>query len=182
MFKSRINQIIIISSLCLVVISMGLFLTAGSYSRALKLVNNYETTKVTKDLNVLLKENTYLESNGSISANQKSFSNTTAKYNISLNPGEFYEFTIAVENQGTIDAKLISIKSIGLNEEQQKLLKYTIYYGNQYYSNNISDLNIGLGINANDYLRIRLEYPVITGQEQPLNNLDLTTTLEYTEL
>ena len=72
MFKSRINQIIIISSLCLVVISMGLFLTAGSYSRALKLVNNYETTKVTKDLNVLLKENTYLESNGSISANQKS--------------------------------------------------------------------------------------------------------------
>lgn len=183
MFKSKINQIIVISALCLVVISMGLFLTAGSYSRALKIVNDSNSNQVEKTFNILLKENTYLESNGSISPNQKSFTKTTANYNISINPGQYYEFTIAVENQGTIDAKLTSIKSTGLTDEQEQLLKYTVYYSNEYYSRNIDNLNIGLGTNAVDYLRIRVEYPLIAGTNQPsLNNLNLSTTLEYTEL
>ena len=54
MFKSKINQIIVISALCLVVISMGLFLTAGSYSRALKIVNDSNSNQVEKTFNILL--------------------------------------------------------------------------------------------------------------------------------
>lgn len=183
MIKSRINQLLIITTLCLVVISMGLFLTAGSYSRAVKLVNDSNNQQVNKTFNIVLKENTYIESSGSVKANKVSFSNTKSNYNISLNPGQFYEFTIAVENQGTIDAKLTKITSTGLTKEQEQNLKYTIYYGNNYYANNTSDLNIGLGINAIDYIRIRVEYPIIEGTTQsPLNNLNLSTNLIFEEL
>lgn len=183
MIKSKINQLIVISAFCLVVITMGLYITAGSYSNALKLANNTNTEKIEPTLDVALKENTYLESIGSVESSNKSFNKTTANYTISLNPGEYYEFTIAVANQGTLDAKLTSIKSTGFTKEQEQAVNYTVYYGNSFYPNTIEDLNIGLGKNATDYLRIRVEYPVIEGTTQsPLTDINLSTTLEFVEL
>lgn len=184
MIKSKINQVIVISALCLVVITMGLYITAGSYSNALKLVSNNDSEKkVEPSLDVAFKENTYLESMGSVESSKKSFTKTTANYTISLNPGQYYEFTIAVENQGTLDAKLVSIKSTGLNKNQEQFVNYTVYYGNSLYPNTIEELNIGLGIHAIDYLRIRVEYPIVEGTTQTaLTNVNLSTTLEYVEL
>ena len=53
---------------------------------------------------------------------------TTVDFEIALNmPGDFYEFTVDVVNNGTIDAMIESInKTPILTEEQAKYLDYTI--------------------------------------------------------
>ena len=57
---------------------------------------------------------------------------TTVDFEIALNmPGDFYEFTVDVVNNGTIDAMIESInKTPILTEEQAKYLDYTITYQN----------------------------------------------------
>ena len=57
---------------------------------------------------------------------------TTVDFEIALNmPGDFYEFTVDVVNNGTIDAMIGSInKTPILTEEQAKYLDYTITYQN----------------------------------------------------
>ena len=57
---------------------------------------------------------------------------TTVDFEVALNlPGDFYEFTVDVINDGTIDAMIESItKDPELTEAQQKYLNYTITYEN----------------------------------------------------
>ena len=57
---------------------------------------------------------------------------TTVDFEVALNlPGDFYEFTVDVVNDGTIDAMIESIeKTPVLTEEQAKYLNYTITYEN----------------------------------------------------
>ena len=59
--------------------------------------------------------------------------NTTIDFEIQLNiPGDFYEFTVDVVNDGSIDAMIESInKTPNLTEVQSKYLKYTIEYENK---------------------------------------------------
>ena len=58
--------------------------------------------------------------------------NTTVDFEVALNlPGDFYEFTVDVVNNGTIDAMIESItKTPDLTETQQKYLNYIIEYQN----------------------------------------------------
>jgi exopolysaccharide biosynthesis protein len=54
---------------------------------------------------------------------------TSISYTVDLNkPGEFYEFTVDVVNDGTIDAMLDSFTTTKLSEEQLKYLDYTVTY------------------------------------------------------
>lgn len=57
-------------------------------------------------------------------------SGTTASYEISLEkPGDFYEFTINVVNDGTIDAKIGATPTInGLSSEMAKIIDYKVTY------------------------------------------------------
>ena len=57
---------------------------------------------------------------------------TTVDFEVSLNlPGDYYEFTVDVVNNGTIDAMIESIeKTPVLTTEQEKYLNYTITYAN----------------------------------------------------
>ena len=58
---------------------------------------------------------------------------TTVDFEVDLNlPGDYYEFTVDIVNNGTIDAMIESfIKSPDLTSEQQKYLNYTIEYQNE---------------------------------------------------
>ena len=58
--------------------------------------------------------------------------NTTVDFEVALNlPGDFYEFTVDVVNNGTIDAMIESItKTPDLTENQLKYINYKIEYQN----------------------------------------------------
>ena len=57
---------------------------------------------------------------------------TTVDFEVALNlPGDYYEFTVDVVNNGTIDAMIESIEKFPeLSEEQAKYLNYTVTYEN----------------------------------------------------
>lgn len=60
---------------------------------------------------------------------QISSNNTEIDYKITLSkPGDFYEFTVDVVNNGSIDAMLEDIINDGLTEEQSNYIDYTIKY------------------------------------------------------
>ena len=70
---------------------------------------------------------------GSVNSNDPVITSpTTAIFSATLNmPGEFYEFTIDVVNDGSIDAMIENItKTPTLTSEQSKYLKYDITYQN----------------------------------------------------
>lgn len=63
------------------------------------------------------------------------------EYSMSLvNPGEKYEFTFDVTNNGTLDALIKTLSITALTEEQQKYINYSVEYDD------------GFGIDLDDYL------------------------------
>ena len=94
--------------------------------------------------------------NGSVSGDPRITSATTATFSTVLNmPGEFYEFTIDVVNDGSIDAMIENVtKTPTLSSEQAKYLKYDITYQN---GESITTRQL---VEKNSFVRlkVRLEY------------------------
>ena len=78
--------------------------------------------------------------------------NTTVDFETQLNlPGDYYEFTVDVVNNGTIDAMIESItKEPELSTEQQKYLNYTIEYQN---GEQITTKQL---VNQNSFVRLKV--------------------------
>ena len=95
---------------------------------------------------------------GSVKVNNipKIENSTTVSFEAELNiPGEFYEFTVDVVNNGTIDAMIESVeKTSNLTEEQQKYLNYIIEY------QNVEQITAKQLIKVNEFVRlkVRVEY------------------------
>lgn len=121
--------------------------------------------------------------NGSISGdNPRITSATTAIFSTTLNmPGDFYEFTIDVVNDGSIDAMIENItKTPTLSESQSKYLKYEITYQN---GESITTKQL---VEKNSFVRlkVRLEYRSdITSSNLPTSSetLNLGLQLNYTQ-
>ena len=100
--------------------------------------------------------------------------NTTVDFEVALNlPGEFYEFTVDVVNDGTIDAMIDSItKTPDLTSSQQKYLNYIIEYqnGEQITKNQL--------VSKDSFVRlkVRVEY------KKDINASDLPQTTEILTL
>lgn len=95
-------------------------------------------------------------------------------FNVSLNePGDYYEFTVEVHNDGTIDAMLDSfVFTPELTEAQKKYLTFEIKYQNGEPLESKQLLSIGEAVN----IKIRLEY------KKDLQKEDLPTTKESLNL
>ncbi|MBQ2640352.1 MAG: hypothetical protein IJF92_06315 [Bacilli bacterium] len=67
---------------------------------------------------------------GSIDAATPTITNgTNINYSVTLNqPGDFYEFSVPIENSGTIDGMIDSISATELTTEQKKYMEYTYYF------------------------------------------------------
>ena len=121
--------------------------------------------------------------NGSVNGETpKITSPTTATFSTTLSmPGNFYEFTIDVVNDGTIDAMIENItKTPTLSTEQAKYLKYEITYQN---GESITTKQL---VEKNSFVRlkVRLEYRSdITSSDLPLSTetLNLGLKLDYTQ-
>lgn len=107
-------------------------------------------------------------------------SKNTLKFNTTLNmPGDFYEFTVDVVNDGTIDAMIENVvKTPELTAEQTKFLKYEITYQN---GESISEKQI-LNKYTTTPIKVRIEYRKdVVASDLPVEQvvLDLSLTLEY---
>ena len=107
---------------------------------------------------------------------------TTATFSTTLSmPGNFYEFTIDVVNDGTIDAMIENItKTPTLSTEQAKYLKYEITYQNNQPITTKQLVEKGSFVR----LKVRLEYRSdITSSDLPLSTetLNLGLKLDYTQ-
>ena len=105
---------------------------------------------------------------------------STLEFSTTLNmPGDFYEFTVDVVNDGTIDAMIANVvKNPELTVEQAKFLKYEVSYKN---GESITTKQL-LSKDTTMPIKVRIEY------RKDLNNadlptgqivLDLSLTLEY---
>ena len=104
---------------------------------------------------------------------------TLIEYTVTLNePGDFYEFTVDIVNNGTIDAMISEVLKEGLTTEQEKYISYTATYSD------------GMALEEKDYLksgekeniRVRVKYrDDISAAELPTENqtLSLKFTITY---
>lgn len=107
---------------------------------------------------------------------------TTVNFSTKLEvPGDFYEFTIDVVNDGTIDAMIESIvKTPTLTTAQAKYLKYEIEYQNG------ESINTRQLVKKNDFVRlkVRIEFRKdITASDLPTttDTLNLSFTVVYVQ-
>ena len=91
-------------------------------------------------------------------------SNSTLEFETTLNmPGDFYEFTVDVVNDGDLDAMIENVvKNPDLSVEQSKYLKYEVSYAN---GESIENKQI-LYKDTSMPIKVRLEY------RKDLNNND----------
>ena len=119
--------------------------------------------------------------NGSVSGTTPSITSpTTATFSTTLNmPGDFYEFTIDVVNDGSIDAMIDSVtKEPTLTTNQAKYLNYIIEYQN---GESISSKQL---VSKNSFVRlkVRVEFRKdITASDLPTTSetLNLSFTVNY---
>ncbi len=100
----------------------------------------------------------YAETSGSVTTTP-TINATTVTYTVDLQePGQFYEFTIDVENQGTFDANLTSLTMTTLTTTQSNYLTYTVTYGSTSYTTSQSSLSISLASGSSETVKVRVEY------------------------
>ena len=116
--------------LCIAVVSVfTLSIAYAAMSAVLEIHGNSEVVASSWDIHL---ENAKVKS-GSVATNAPVISgNSTLAFDVELNmPGEFYEFTVDVVNEGSIDAMIDSVvKTPELTTEQAKYIKYEITYEN----------------------------------------------------
>ena len=97
---------------------------------------------------------------------------TLIEYTVTLpKPGDYYEFTVDIVNNGTIDAMISEVLKEGLTTEQEKYISYTATYSD------------GVALEEKDYLksgetqniRVRVKYrDDISASELPTENQSLS--------
>ena len=107
-----------------IVLLLAVFITMSVGFAVFAQTLNINGTAVAKQASwkVQFKDNTYAESTGSVAASDTSLNVTSMTYSVTLNPGQFYEFSVDVENAGTFDAVLKSITLSDLTSEQKIIL------------------------------------------------------------
>lgn len=170
---------ILLLSIAFVVMSIGF----AAYAQNLN-INGTATIKKAS-WKVQFKDATYAESAGSIASTTKTLTATSMTYAATLKPGEFYEFTVDVENAGTFDAVLNSITLSSLTDEQKEYVKYTLTYSGTEYTESTSGLNIALAAGKTETVKVRVEYYLPEDSTKlPSENdvtLNLTATLNYVQ-
>lgn len=106
---------------------------------------------------------------------------TEINYEINLDtPGDFYEFTVDVKNNGSINAILDEVLITDLTAEQQRYLLYTVTYSD----NKVVAKNDLLNAGATKTIKVRVEFKRdITAADLPSTNstLELSLSLHYVQ-
>ena len=103
-----------------------------------------------------------VETSGSVTATSSTVNDTDFAFTVTLDkPGDFYEATINVVNDGSINAKLKKITMSSLTTDQAKFLAYTVTYNGTAYTSTTDNLNVALSATDPDTthpVKVRVEY------------------------
>ena len=136
----------------MVISIFSLTIVYAALSVTLKITGNTEVVASSWDIHL---DNVRVIS-GSVSGAATMISYTTSVFSTTLtNPGDFFEYTVTVVNDGSIDAMIDSItKTSTLTETQAKYVNYTIEYQNG------ESINTKQLLQANSFviLKVRVEF------------------------
>lgn len=182
MEKKKNTQLFVIAilSVAILVMSVGF----ASYATTLN-INGTATVSANK-WSVHYETTSYAETTGSEAATSHNLTNTDFTFAVTLEkPGDFYEATANIINDGTFDAVLKSLTMSTLTEAQQKYLTYTVTYDGTAYTASQSSLSNSLpfasGSNTKA-VKVRVEYvQPENSADLPTENIDVTLTasLDY---
>ncbi len=170
-FRNIQRKYLMIATSILVVAILTLSVAYAALSVTLNIQGNAQVNATGWDIHL---ENIKVK-NGSISnGNASIISPTTANFSVSLDkPGDFYEFTVDVVNDGGIDAMIESVsKTPTLTTEQAKYLNYVIEYEN---GTAITEKQL---VKAKESVRLKVRLAYRTD----LNSIDLPTSLDTLNL
>ena len=140
-------------TLCIILISvLSLTIVYAALSVTLNITGSSEVTASNWNIRLANPE----VKSGSVSANAPSISGNNLSFDVELNiPGEYYEFTVDVVNDGSIDAMIDSVvKTPELTTEQAKYIKYEITYENGESINTNQTIKSG----PSTPIKVRIEY------------------------
>ena len=168
MEKQKNTQLLIIGVLSVTIMLMSIGFAA--YASTLNI--NGSVTVNPSIWSVHFVTDSYQETTGSVAASAHNLTNTAATYTVTLDkPGDFYEFSANVINDGTFNADLKTITLSTLTAEQQKYLTYTVNYNGTDYTaanNTISSVTLPSTSGSNTHpVKVRVTYV------QPENSADL---------
>ena len=114
---------------------------------------------------------------------------TLETYNVTLaKPGDYYEFTTTVINDGTIDAKLTGVTLTNLSAEQAKHITYTLTYGATEYAATNASISNGPVLAKNggtETVKVKIQYKVPASETdllaENMGPVNLTATLSYVD-
>jgi len=161
--QNRFQTILIIAlAFAIVFMSIGF----ATYSRVLN-INGTATVKSSK-WSVHFNPQSFQETSDSVEANTLTSGETSISFGVNLNKfNDKYEFDVNVINDGTIDAKLISITLGGLDENQKKYIDYKLTYDGIEYTSTTSNLNDLIAVQGTKPVNVIVQY------KQPENYEDL---------
>lgn len=142
------SRIITVTSLCLIVLLMGIFFASQSYSVAVDAVKINKGNIEEERWEILV--DSYKESEGSIQSTSNKVLSNVVINEFTLNPQEYIEYTVMLENKGNIDALLKNISIEGLNDS----VNTTIKINAEEYD---PSKEINLVANSKNYVTIRVE-------------------------
>ncbi len=169
--KSIQNTVMILLAVAVVAMSIGF----AAFSQTLTIGGGSDNTTTIKKAKWLIHylPTTYAENSatGYVASTSHTAADTDVTFQTTLNkPGDKFEFTIDVKNDGTFNAKLSSITMTELTAAQQKYLTYTINYDNNNYTASTSNIT-GSTLNPSDTKTVKVTVAYI----QPENEADLPT-------
>ena len=172
MKKFNINRKTLYVILCIVLISVfSLTVAYSALNAVLNISGNAKVSSANWDIHL---DNVKVTS-GSVNGTTPSITSpTTATFSTTLNmPGDFYEFTIDVVNDGSIDAMIDSVtKEPTLTEAQAKYLNYIIEYQNG------ESINTKQLVAKNSFVRLKVKVEY----RKDISASDLPTTSETLNL
>ena len=167
MRKFNVNRKMLYTIFAVVLVSIfSLTIAYAALSVTLNITGNAEVVASTWDIHF---DNPKVRS-GSVHNNLPTISGNTLSFSSNLvDPGDFYEFTVDVVNDGSIDAMIDSISVTPvLTDSQKKYLRYEVTYQN---GESISSKQL-LKKNTSMPIKVRVEFR----NDIPVSDLPSTTT------
>ena len=130
----------------------------------------------------------YTETASSEAASAHSVGTTDYSFTVQLDePGDFYEATVNVINDGNFAANLKTLTMSTLTTEQAKYLTYSVFYNGTEYTQTTNNLAIPLAVGATVPVKVRVTYVLpenaedlpVAAQGETTVNVSVTGSLYY---
>lgn len=181
MYRKQLNNRKIMYCI-LIFVLVAVFTMTLAYAALSVALNISGSAKITASNWDIHLENPKVKS-GSISNTLPTINNNTIDFKVSFNGiGQYYEFTVDIVNEGTIDAMIDEvIKTPELTEAQSKFIKYEISYVN---GDSITEKH-KLQASSKVPIKVRIEFrsDIDNAEDLPTSafSLSLSISLTYTQ-